>query len=97
MANPLCCAAALASLEAFQKQNLVSESARKGPIFEKELKKIQRRHPDVLSRLLGRAMVYSVFFRRPATDARNVELAERVSNKAIQKGRCYSTPMRVGW
>ena len=86
MANPLCCAAALAGLEVFEKQNLVSESARKGQIFENELKKIQRRHPNVVSRILGRGMVYSISFRRPSTDERDVELAERVSNKAIRKG-----------
>ena len=84
-ANPLCCAAALATLEIFEREGLVEAAERKGRIFHQGLEAILRAHPDRIDAVRGRGLVQAVFFkdRRGEPD---VDLAERVTDKAIGKG-----------
>ena len=85
-ANPLCCAAGLATLEVLETENLISAAANKGPLFENGLNQIQRRHPDRIVRVLGRGMVHALFFVCPGTSEPDLDMAERVTDRAIQKG-----------
>ncbi len=85
-ANPLACAAALATLEVLEEDNLVAESARKGAIFREGLARIQKRHPKRIARVRGRGLVYAIFFVHPDTGEPDVATAERVTDRAVQKG-----------
>ena len=85
-ANPLCCAAALATLEIIEEEDLVTAAAQKGVIFEQHLLDIQRRHQNHVSKVSGRGLVYSVYFTSPYTGQADVELAHQVTERAIQKG-----------
>lgn len=84
--NPLCCAAAMAVLEVMEREHLVEGAAGKGRIFERRLNEILKRHPDRVSRILGRGMVYAIVFKRPGTDEPDVALAKRVTDRAIENG-----------
>ena len=52
--NPLASAAALATLEVFERENLVAEAARKGAIFDRALRELRTRHPDHIGHTSGR-------------------------------------------
>jgi len=84
--NPACCAATLASIEVLINEQLVSKAAEKGHIVEAKFAEFRNRHPDRLAMSTGRGLVHSVFFVRPGTDDPDIELADRVVNRSIQKG-----------
>ncbi|HEY41127.1 MAG TPA: aspartate aminotransferase family protein [Dehalococcoidia bacterium] len=84
--NPLCCAAALANLEAIEKENLVAAANRTGGILESHLMNIKQRYPDRIHCILGRGLLYAVHLANPVTDELDIELADRVLEKAMQKG-----------
>ena len=85
-ANPMACAAALATLEVLEQENLVAESARRGAIFAEGLERIRSRHGDRISCVRGRGLVHAIFFVRPGTSEPDVAIAERITDRAIQKG-----------
>jgi taurine--2-oxoglutarate transaminase len=45
--HPLACAAAVASIEAFQEEGIVEHAAELGPEFERRLRGLQERHPSI--------------------------------------------------
>ena len=55
--NPVCCAAALASLKKILAENLTANAARLGQILEPGLKQIQARHADVVGHYSCRGLV----------------------------------------
>ena len=85
-ANPLSCAAGLATLEYLYDHNLISESARKGHIFHKELNAIKEKFSDKISYVLGRGMVAALIFSNKNHSRIFSELASKISEKAMQKG-----------
>src|SRR5436190_8400842 len=46
--NPVCCAAALASLKKIVKENLPANAARMGRLLDAGLRDIQKQHPDII-------------------------------------------------
>ena len=84
--NPVCCEATLSSLEVLEKENLIAAAVEKGKILEAQLLEIQKRHPDRVAMVTGRGLVYGLFLVRPGTGEPDIELADRVVEKAIHKG-----------
>ena len=84
--NPLCCAATLASLEVLEKEGLIAAAAEKGKVLESRLLGIRRQHPDRVAMVTGRGLVHGLFLVRPGTMTPDIELADRVVEKAIHKG-----------
>jgi len=84
--NPLCCAVTLASIEALEQESLVAAAAEKGKVVEAQLRKIQAQYPDRVDMISGRGLVHGLFFVRPGTREPDVELADRVVERAIRKG-----------
>ncbi len=84
--NPLCCAGTLASIEVLEDENLIAASAEKGRFAEARLGELQQRYADRISLVTGRGLVWGVFFVRPGTGEPDIELADRVVVKVIQKG-----------
>lgn len=85
-ANPLCCAAGLANLEAIESGNLVEESARKGKILHLRLNALKGKYPDRISYIFGKGLLAGVLFRDPKTGKPDGLFASRVCEKAMQKG-----------
>ncbi len=84
--NPMCCAAALATLEILEKENLVEESARRGGIIEERFEAIAAKHPDRVAKISGRGMVYSIYFVDPSTGEPDVAMGSRITERAIDNG-----------
>lgn len=55
--NPVCCAAALASIKTIIDRGLTENAARLGPILLDGLKKIQGRHPHIVGHVTARGLV----------------------------------------
>ncbi len=60
--NPLACAAVLAAIKETKRLNAVEESARKGEIMIKGLKKLQEKYPDWIKDVRGLGMVAGLEF-----------------------------------
>jgi len=85
-ANPLCCAAGLANLEAIETGNLVEESARKGEILHYKLNILKEKYPDRISYIFGKGLVAGIIFKHPDTGEPDELFPSRVCEKAMQKG-----------
>jgi len=85
-ANPLCCAAGLANLEAIESGNLVAESARKGEILHNRLNALKEKYPDRISYVFGKGLLAGIIFKQPQTGKPDGIFPSRVCEKAMQKG-----------
>lgn len=85
-ANPLCCAAALANLEALESGNLIEESARKGEILHKLLNELKDKYPDCISYIFGKGLLAALIITNPETHKPDGSIASRICEKAMQKG-----------
>ena len=85
-ANPLCCAAGLANLEAIESGNLVAEAARKGDMLHRRLNKIKEKYSDRISYIFGKGLLAGLIFKDPKTGERDGTFPSRVCEKAMQKG-----------
>ena len=85
-ANPLVCAAGLATLKEIEQLRLVSESERKGKILFNRLKEIQKKFEDRISYVFGKGMIAAILFQDPNTGLGDSEFASKVVEKAMHKG-----------
>lgn len=85
-ANPLCCAAGLATLEEIETKNLVEESARKGEILHRQLSTLKKKYSDRISYIFGKGLLAGIIFKDPKTDKPDALFASKVCEKAMQKG-----------
>jgi 4-aminobutyrate aminotransferase-like enzyme len=87
--NPMACAAALASIEVIEEENLVERSAHLGRILLKEMKAMEGRHPIIgevrgMGCLLGIELVKDKDTREPFDEAGRL-----VYQKAFRKGLAW--------
>ena len=58
--SPLACAAALATLEVMEKENLMEKVARQGAQFKQALEKLAQRHPDKIREVRGKGFLLAM-------------------------------------
>ena len=85
-ANPLCCAAGLANLEAIESGDLVEESARKGKVLHDRLNRLKAKYPDRVAYIFGKGLLAGVILKDPGTGRPDGLFASLVCEKAMQKG-----------
>ncbi len=85
-ANPLCCSAGLANLEAIETGNLVEESARKGEILHNRINALKKKYSDRISYIFCKGLLAGIIFKSPATGKPDGFFASQVCEKAMQKG-----------
>ncbi len=93
--NPLCCAAALGSIETIEKNNLVENAAAMGKVFEEELKEIEKRF-DCIQFLCGKGLVWAVQFGKKGTEKPDPETAHQVVGRCVEKGLLLFAPVGLG-
>ncbi|MCX5661376.1 MAG: aspartate aminotransferase family protein [Planctomycetota bacterium] len=91
--NPICCAAALASLKLIQKERLVENSAKLGVVLHERLAKIKARFGDVILAVHGKGLVASMHCVKPGTTEPDGQLAWRVVGRAVQTGLMLFAPV----
>ena len=91
--NPVCCAAALASLKKIVGENLTANAARLGPVLEAGLGAIQRRHPDIIGRYSCRGLVAGLQMTQAGRKEPNPDLAHSIVERCFQKGLLLFSPV----
>ena len=85
-ANPIVCAAGMATLEEIERLDLVQETERKGRVLFKELNKIKNKYSDRIAWVLGKGLIAAILFKVEGTQEPDCILPSLVSEKAMQKG-----------
>ena len=91
--NPVCCAAASASLKKILAENLTANAARLGQILEPGLKQIQARHADVVGHYSCRGLVGGLQMTQPEKKEPNHDLAHSVVERCFHKGLLFFSPV----
>ena len=85
-ANPMACAAGLATIKEIERLNLVAESVRKGRILRRELMKLQSESGGRISRFSARGLVAALIFDDVKCGGSAADFADKVCLKALESG-----------
>jgi 4-aminobutyrate aminotransferase/(S)-3-amino-2-methylpropionate transaminase len=91
--NPVCCAAALASLRKILSANLTGNAALMGVIMSAGLRAIQQKHPQVVGHYSCRGLVGGLQMTQPGKKEPNHDLAHAVIEKCFHKGLLFFSPV----
>lgn len=91
--NPLCCAAAIASLKVILEQNLAQRAATVGRIMQDAAHHIAERFSDCILAHQGRGMVASLLCVEPGSRQPDPKLAWEVVGRAVQTGVMLFAPV----
>jgi len=94
--NPVCAAAALASVRKIVEGGLIENARTMGEVLFHGLADIARRHPEVIGAVHGRGLVAGLHVVRPGTAEPDGDLAFAIVEKAFQKGLLLFAPVGLG-
>ncbi len=94
--NPVCCAAALASLKKIRTGGLTENARETGAVLHRGLAEIAARHRDVIGAVMGCGLVAGLHMVVRGSTLPDGELAFAVAEKAVQKGLLMFAPVGVG-
>jgi 4-aminobutyrate aminotransferase-like enzyme len=94
--NPICCAAALASIEVIEKEKLVENAAKVGIVLQNNLQQIKNEFSEVIGFVPGAGLVAGLLMVKKGTKEPDYELAWNVINICFQKGLLMFAPVGVG-
>ncbi|MFB3819686.1 MAG: aspartate aminotransferase family protein [Candidatus Methylomirabilales bacterium] len=94
--NPVCAAAALASLQAVVEGGLVEHAARMGHVLLDGLRALQAQYRPVIGAVHGRGLVAGLHCVRPGGIEPDGELAFAVVEHAVRKGLLLFAPVGFG-
>lgn len=91
--NPVCCAAALASVKKIVAENLTANAARLGEILAAGLRAIQQRHAQVIGHYSCRGLVGGLQITQPGRKEPNHDLAHDIIERCFHKGLLFFAPV----
>ena len=91
--NPVCCAAALANLKKIVGEKLTDNAARLEPVLLDGLKKIQRKHSQVIGQITARGLVGGLQTVKPGTKEPWHDLAHSIVERCFHKGLLMFCPV----
>jgi 4-aminobutyrate aminotransferase/(S)-3-amino-2-methylpropionate transaminase len=91
--NPVCCAAARASLDVIVNEDLVGNAARMGKVLHSELRKLKRKHRKVIADVQGKGLVAGVHVVVDGRKEPDYDLAFDVVTKCMEKGLLMFSPV----
>jgi 4-aminobutyrate aminotransferase / (S)-3-amino-2-methylpropionate transaminase / 5-aminovalerate transaminase len=91
--NPVCCAAALASIGKIVGQKLPENAAALEPVLLAGLKKLQARYPEVVGRINARGLVGGMQTVKPGKKAPDHDLAHNIVERCFHKGLLLFSPV----
>jgi len=95
--NPVCCAAALASINVVLKEKLVQKAAKMGEVLHAGLNRVGKRFPQNIAAVRGRGMVAGVHIVKPGTDLEpDGGTAFNIVERCVEKGLLMFAPIGVG-
>jgi 4-aminobutyrate aminotransferase/(S)-3-amino-2-methylpropionate transaminase len=93
--NPVCCAAALASIDLVLKEDLAGNSKQMGQLLHSRLHAMKSRLPQ-FGAVDGKGLVAGVACVRPGTKEPDADLAWNIIEKCIEKGVLMFSPVGFG-
>lgn len=84
-ANPISCAAGLATIEEIEKLKLVENSRKQGVLLHKELLNLKKIYYSIISNCLGKGLIGSIIFKKFKRFS-GTQIANKVSFKCLNKG-----------
>jgi len=94
--NPVCCAAALANLDAIERDGLVDNARAMGELLHAELNRLKERFPDRIGAVHGKGLVAGVMLVKPGTKDPDGELAFETVRRSVEKGLLFFSPVGFG-
>lgn len=94
--NPVCCRAALASIEVLLDEGLVRNARAMEQVLLPGLQEIQRRFPDTVGFVSGKGLVAGLQIAHRGTKEPNAELAHRIVEECYRRGLLLFAPVGVG-
>ncbi|UCF17631.1 MAG: aspartate aminotransferase family protein, partial [Phycisphaerales bacterium] len=94
--NPICCAAALASIEVIEQEGLVENAARVGKILQKHLQQIKEEFSDMIGFAPGKGLVGGLLMVKKGTEDPDYELAWNIVDLCFRKGLLMFAPVGLG-
>jgi 4-aminobutyrate aminotransferase / (S)-3-amino-2-methylpropionate transaminase / 5-aminovalerate transaminase len=91
--NPVCCAAALASVRTILRERLTENAARLGPVLLAGLERIQAKHPEVVGHVTARGLVGGMQMIQRGRKEPHHDLAHRVIEGCFHKGLLMFAPV----
>lgn len=91
--NPVCCAAALASVNKIIAEDLTGNAARLEPVLLEGLKKIQAKHPRVIGHVTARGLVAGMQTVKAGTKEPDHDLAHAIIERCYQAGLLLFAPV----
>src|SRR6185295_6290285 len=93
--NPVCCAAALASIDLVLKENLAGNAHKMGALMHQKLQALKARTPQIGS-VDGKGLVAGVACVIPGTKEPDADLAWEVVRRSVEKGVLMFSPVGFG-
>ncbi len=94
--NPICCAAALASIEVIEQEGLVENAAKVGKVLRKHLQQIKDEFSDVVGFAPAEGLVGGLLTIKKGTKDPDYELAWNIVNRCFHKGLLMFAPVGLG-
>ena len=94
-ASPLAVAAAIANIEIIRNEKLPERAERLGAWFIPELRRIQRKYPQVLGCCQGMGLVAGIQVVKPGTRTPDANLAQKINVACLQKGLLMFAPVGI--
>lgn len=91
--NPVCVAAALASVRKIVREKLTENAAALEPVLLEGLEGIQARHPAVIGRVTARGLVAGMQTVKPGTKEPDHDLAHAIIERCMWKGLLLFAPV----
>lgn len=91
--NPVCVAAALASLRKIKNDKLTENAARLGPILLAGLEEIKSKHRDIIGHVSATGLVGGLQILKPGVKEPNHDLAHAIIEKCFHKGLLFFSPV----
>jgi 4-aminobutyrate aminotransferase/(S)-3-amino-2-methylpropionate transaminase len=91
--NPVCCAAALASVRKIIGENLAANAASLEPVLLDGLKRIQKRHPEVIGHVTARGLVGGMQTVKRGQKEPDHDLAHTIIERCFWKGLLFFAPV----
>jgi len=94
--NPVCCAAALASLDLIEHEGLVENARVVGDMLHGELAGLRARFPDLIGAVHGKGLVAGVLMVKQGGKEPNGDLAFETVRRCVEKGLMLFSPVGFG-